>query len=81
MSQTEIVMKHLFRIYILLFMLTSDFKMFADDGPGDGSDDGDIEGDDDPAVPINGKILFLLVAGILFAFYQYKMHRKTSAQQ
>jgi hypothetical protein len=59
-------MKHLVRFYILVFVLTSDFKLFA--RPGDHDGDGDLEGDDPiQGVPINSKLLWLMTIGIAFA--------------
>jgi hypothetical protein len=74
-----IAMKHLFRIYAVLFLLMADFKIFAQ--VGDDDEDGELEGGDDPAVPINGKIVFLAIVGILFAYYKYKTHQKLQTEQ
>ena len=65
---------NLLKTYLLGFFLLSDFVIFAQ-GPGDTSDDC-LECDETPASPINGKILWLLVAGILFAMYTYNKNRK-----
>lgn len=65
---------NLLKIYLLGFFLFSDFIVFA--GPGDSNDGGDLEDDETPASPINGKILWLLLAGVLFAMYTYNKNRK-----
>lgn len=48
--------------------------MFA--APGDDSDSGTLEGNDAPAAPINGKLILLAIAGIVYAFYTFKKYRK-----
>jgi len=70
-------MKHLVRLYIVLFLFVSDFKLFAQ-GPGDDDEDGDLEGGD--PVPINGKLIWLLIAGLAFAFYYFRKYRKVSTE-
>ena len=74
------MIRHYLKIYILLSVLLSDFLMFADDDPGTGFEDesGDTSGSVDDGVPINGKLIFLAVAGILFAFYQFNNRRSTA---
>ncbi len=68
--------KNLLKFYIFTFVLFSDFVIFAQ-GPGDDDDSGDLEGEDDlPAAPINSKIIWLAIVGILFALYTYRRHRK-----
>jgi len=59
-----------FKIYIFCFLLLSDFTMFAQLPTDDG--DGDLQGDDEPAVAIGKKMLWLIIAGIVFAFYHLK---------
>ncbi|HLA56418.1 MAG TPA: hypothetical protein VK623_09975 [Flavobacterium sp.] len=68
--------KNLFNIYIFSVVMFSDFIMFAQ--PGDDSDPGDdpVEGDDAPQAPINGKLLWLAIVGILFAIYTYRNNKK-----
>lgn len=60
-------MKSIYKIYILVFLLLSDFVLFAQPGEDDGG--GGLEGDDAPAAPIDGKLLWLAIVSILFAFY------------
>ncbi|UPQ79272.1 hypothetical protein M0M57_00170 [Flavobacterium azooxidireducens] len=62
-------MKSIYKIYILTFLLLSDFVLFAQPGDDDGS--GGLEGDDTPAAPINGKLIWLAIVSILFAFYYF----------
>ncbi|MFV8380038.1 hypothetical protein [Flavobacterium sp. LB3R33] len=63
----------LLKLYCTLFCLLSTVIVFAqigDDTPG-----GDLEGGE-PTVPINGKLIFLAIAGIIFAYYTFKKYRK-----
>ncbi len=60
-------MKSIYKIYILVFLFLSDFVLFAQPGEDDGS--GGLEGDDAPVAPIDGKLLWLAIVSILFAFY------------
>lgn len=62
----------LFSLYMLCFFLLNNFNMFAQ---GDGSEDGDLE-NPDPALPIDGKLIWLGIIGIIFAFYIYKNKTK-----
>jgi len=67
---------NLFKILIFSFVLLSDFMMYSQ--PGDDTANGDLEGNDAPAAPINGKIIILALAGIVFAVYSFKNNRKTA---
>ena len=60
-------MKSIYKIYILIFFLLSDFILFAE--PADDDATGDLEGNDIPAAPINGKLIWLALVSILFVFY------------
>ena len=60
-------MKSIYKFYIITFLLLSDFIMFAQPGDDDGG--GGLEGDDTPAAPIDGKLIWLAMISILFAFY------------
>ena len=67
--KSAIMKTSILNIYIFIFFLTSDFIAFAQ--PID-DDFGDLQEDDEPAVSINGKLMWLLLCGMLFAFYKYK---------
>jgi hypothetical protein len=66
---------NLFKIYILSFFLLADFVAFAQPGDDDGTPGG-LEGNDPPPAPINGKLIWLAILGILFAFYSIKKYKK-----
>lgn len=70
-------MKHLVRIYTILFILVADFKLFAQE-PGDDDGGGGLEGED--PVPINGQLIWLAIVGLAFAFYYYKKYRKVTTE-
>lgn len=65
---------NLFKLYILSFILLSDFVMFAQ--PGDDNGDGTLEGDDPPPVPVNGKLIWLGIVGLLFVVYTIKKNKR-----
>ena len=67
-------MKSLYKIYILAFVLLSDVMLFAQPGDDDGT--GGLEGNDTPAAPINGKLIWLALVGIGFAFYYFNKKRQ-----
>lgn len=52
----------------------TDFISFAQ--PGQDQPGGGLEGDDPPPAPINGKLILLAIAAVLFAFYTLKNKRK-----
>lgn len=58
-------------LFIVAVGLLLDFKAFAQPGSGGGVDD-----EDPPPVPVNQKLVFLAIAGILFAFFVYRSYRK-----
>lgn len=66
-------MKKIVNIALVAFFLLHDFRLFAQ---GDEDNNGDLEGNDPPAAPINSKLLCLAVVGILFAFYTYNNRKK-----
>jgi hypothetical protein len=70
------IMRDLSKIYLLAFLLLADFVAFAQGGPGDDDGDGDLEGGDPPAAPINTKLFLLVVFGLILAFYSYKKYKK-----
>lgn len=66
--------KKLFNLYLVSFFLLVDFVAFAQPGDDDGS--GGLEGDDAPPAPINGKLLWLGIAAIIYAFYSIRKNRR-----
>jgi len=54
-------MKNIIKFYLFSFILLSNFAVFAQGGPGD-EGDGGLEGGDPAPSPINGKIIFYLLA-------------------
>lgn len=60
-------MRKFYQFYILLFILMSDFALFAQPGDDDGG--GGLEDDDPPASPINAKLIWLALIGILFVYF------------
>lgn len=65
---------NVFKLYLLSFFLFNDFISFAQ--PGQDQPGGGLEGDDPSPAPINGKLIVLAVAAVLFAFYTLKNRRK-----
>lgn len=66
-------MKNFFKICLFSFFLLYDFVMFAQ--PGDDDDNGGgsgLEGTDPAPAPINSKLIFLAIAGIIFVIYKYR---------
>lgn len=61
---------NLLKLYMLVFLLASDFVVFAQDPTEDTPED------PDPVAPINGKLLILAVVGVSFAFYYFSQRRK-----
>lgn len=68
--------KKLVQLYVFSIVLFSDFKLFAQGGPGDDDDEGELEDDDAAPLPINGKLLWLTIAGILFALHMYRRNKQ-----
>jgi len=64
----------LFNLYLITFFLLVDFVAFAQPGDDDGS--GGLEGDDAPPAPINGKLVWLAIVAILYAFYSIRKNRR-----
>ena len=68
-----------FKIYILCFMLLSDFMMFAQLPSED--EDGELQDNDEPAVSISRRLIWLAIAGVVFAYYYYfKKQLETRAE-
>lgn len=70
-------MKKLLKFYLLSFVLLSDFVAFAQPGDEDGGGPGGLEGGDPQPAPINGKLILLAIAGLLFVFYTYRKNKET----
>ena len=60
--------------FLISFFLLIDFVAFAQPGDDDGS--GGLEGNDPPPAPINGKLIWLGIVAIVFAFYSIRKYRK-----
>jgi hypothetical protein len=58
-------------LFITAAWLLVDFKAFAQPGSGGGVDD-----EDPPPVPVNQKLIYLAIAGALFAFFVYRRYKK-----
>lgn len=69
-------MKKLLKLYLLSFILLSDFVAFAQ--PGDDQGGGGLEGDDPQPAPINGEMILLAIAGVLFVIYTFRKNRRTA---
>jgi hypothetical protein len=69
-------MRNFYKITIFAFMLFSDFVVFAQGGPGDDDDDGGLEGGDPAPAPINSKLIYLALVGILFVMYKRANSKK-----
>lgn len=76
MQTKHLTMKHkLLSFYLLAFVLLSDFRLFAQD-LGEESDEGNLQDDDAPQAPINGKLMLLAITGLAFAFYVYRRNQQ-----
>lgn len=73
----------LLKMYMLAFMLVSNFVMFAQEtDPADETCVGcePLETDETPETSINGKLIWLAVIGIAFAYSYYaKMQKEKNA--
>ena len=59
-----------FKSYIVGFFLLTDILLFAQPGQDQGG--GGLEGEDPPTAPLDGKLIWLGIVAILFAFYSYR---------
>ena len=66
--------KNLLKFYLITFLFLSDFVMYSQGDDGDGC----LECPDPAPAPINSKIIILLIAGILFAYYTFKRNKKVT---
>ncbi|WP_318641023.1 hypothetical protein [Flavobacterium ardleyense] len=65
--------KTILQSFLLFTFLFLDFVAFAQN-PGTDDQSGGLEGED-PVAPINGKLIWLALVGIAFAYYTYKNTR------
>ena len=61
------------KAFFLLTFLFLDFVAFAQ--PGSDDTNGGLESDDTPPASINGKLVWLAIFGLAFAYYTYKKTR------
>ena len=64
-------MKNFYKIIFLVSILLNTFSTFAQSSDDD-TGGGNLDGDD---LPINNKIIYLVIAGLLFAFLYFKQHK------
>jgi len=64
-------MKKLMKFYIFVFVLFSNFIVFAQPGTG-----GVGEEDDPTYAPINGQLMVLAILGISFVIYTFRKNKK-----
>ncbi|WP_295336660.1 hypothetical protein [Flavobacterium sp.] len=67
-------MKDFSKTLLIAFLVFTDFTAFA--GPGDNTGGGDLGGGDEPATPINTYLIFVIVFGLVLAFYSLKKNNK-----
>ena len=65
----------LFNIYLVGFFLLTNFIAFAQN-PADDDGTGGLEGNDNPTAPINSKLIFLGIIGIMYVYYTFYKKRK-----
>lgn len=65
-------MNKFYKFCLFSFVLLSDFVVFAQPGDEDGGGGGGLEGGDPAPAPIDGKLMVLLLFGLIFAFYKLK---------
>jgi len=69
------------KIYLYATVMLGDFLMFAQDPGTDLEDEnGEIDGSVEDA-PINGKLIWLAIAGIFFSFYYFKKMQISSNEK
>jgi hypothetical protein len=65
-------MKNFVKNLMLLSLLLTNFIAFVQSSDDD-TGGGNLDGND---VPINNSIVFLIIAGIVLAYYSFKVHKK-----
>lgn len=68
-------MKSILKFYILIFVLMSDFVLFAQPGDDDGG--GGLEDGDPQPAPINSQLILLAIVGVLFVIYTFRKQKRT----
>lgn len=72
-------MNKLLKISAFAFILLSNFAVFAQGPGGTGDGTGGLEGDGDTTpAPIDGKLIYLGIAGLVFAYYAFRKYRKVA---
>lgn len=61
------------KIFLVFTFLLIDFVSFAN--PAEDDESNNLNGDDPVAAPINGKLIWLAILGIAFAYYSFKKKR------
>ena len=73
--------KKLLKTFFIITLVFLDFVAFAqNDGPGMNNAANTLEADDAPDTPVSGKLMYLGIAGIAFAYYVYKQKRILKVQ-
>lgn len=65
-------MKIFVKIIMLLSLLLTNFSIFAQSSD-DNTGGGNLDGND---LPVNGLVIYLIIAGILLAYYSFKVHKR-----
>ena len=65
-------MKNFVKNIVLLSLLLTNFITFAQSSDDD-TGGGNLDGND---LPINNLIVFLIIAGIVLAYYSFKVHKR-----
>jgi hypothetical protein len=65
-------MKNIIKFGLFSFLLLSEFTTFAQVGDEDNNGGTGLEGKDPAPAPVDGKLIILLVLGLLFAVYKFK---------
>jgi hypothetical protein len=70
-------MNRLLKISVFAFILLTNFVALAQPG-GTGDGNGGLEGGDPPPSPIDTRLIYLGIVGLLFAYYAFRKHRKVA---
>ena len=69
-------MKKAYKIILLASLFLSNFSTFAQPSSDDDTGNGNLDGND---VPVNGKLVYLIIAALVFAFFTIKNFKKKIA--